>query len=258
MKKRRFTLIELLVVIAIIAILAAMLLPALQRARVSAQVGTCKNNMKQMAQGMQLYAGDFNAQLPTHKGLPVPSNGFSGSGIRYQSTYWMLYLVERYGFGAKIFACPYNGHNPVSDNSAGWILGIGAGALKDWCLTDSSRTYYSTNGRLLMGKDQWGKVGVSGKLSRCDAPGKSVLILEYTLPTFVDGVSSITGTSSRKATSTNSVRDHYGASSNFAMLDGHVEGLKYMENPNKIFVVPQRSMLVPTDWYWGTVWQKPL
>lgn len=255
--KRRFTLIELLVVIAIIAILAAMLLPALQRARASAHVSTCKNNMKQMAQGMQLYAGDFNSQLPTFKGLPINNQG-SGNGINYASTYWMHYLIECYGYGAKIFVCPYNGHNSDADNSPGWVLGIGAGGLNSWCLTDGGRTFYSTNGRLLMNIDQWGKTGVAGKISRCDASSKTVLILEYASPTFVDGVSDITGTSSRIATSTNYVRDHYGASSNFAMLDGHVEGLKYMENPNKIFVVPLRSMLTPTDWYWGTIWQKPL
>lgn len=111
-KNAPFTLIELLVVIAIIAILASMLLPALQKARTSAHVTKCKSNMKQMAQGLILYTGDFNDQFPTHKGLPAPADKEQGDGIKYQSTYWMHYSIERYGFGEKIFACPYNGHNP--------------------------------------------------------------------------------------------------------------------------------------------------
>src|SRR5438477_6530229 len=62
--RRGFTLIELLVVIAIIAILAAILFPVFAQAREKARAINCTSNLKQLALGMIMYAGDYDESLP--------------------------------------------------------------------------------------------------------------------------------------------------------------------------------------------------
>ncbi len=221
-KQKSFTLIELLVVVAIIAILASLLLPALQGAKEQARGAACMNNLRQLSHGLFLYLGDYGDYFPRYAGNLPPNTDAFPSGV--VSPYTWLGVTMRYIKQPAVSLCPTSRDYRNLDPYVGHY---GVTCYIPFCAQDeSSFAQYARTPRML---------------SECTRPDRRMMVYDCGVYVFSKGSEAANGVGWSSYipgwpgnTGPNQFLDAYqkdlfrprhGAVNNAVFVDGHGEAL---------------------------------
>ena len=148
--RRAFTLIELLVVIAIIALLAALLLPALAGAKLRAKRTECVSNIRQFLLAVHMYANDSDQRVPSGASESETPNGVLDDSIPVLSGNTRTQMVQYAGsykmLGCPSLGAPFNTPGGWFESGYGWVIGynyLGGHANTPWPLLPNGEPWFS-------------------------------------------------------------------------------------------------------------------